>query len=358
MNQMHNYLKLSILVSLFSLPICLQAQDNSLAQLEADAAKDSVSLSPTFSVDFTGEIQSDFKRAKFASLLELGACIPLSRNVSIELSSVSFATTHESPLIDDLQGFSNLDADNLPFALSVAGVSWNFHKYHTLFAGLRRVDEDYFCSDVLSLFTNSSCGGFPTITANYDIASYPVAALGIHYMYDRENYTIQASVYNGRGYNKFTGRENMFRFCPDGDGIFALLQGEYRYNGSSYFLGGSLHYGDLYGEATRKARPVVWAYAEQSVTDALSLVAAYSHAFSSDNACLNFCGIGGKYAFKRVDLGLFSDYTRIEGVDEWATEVTCNIQCNRHISLQPAIHVITTGGKTNCVGIMRLAFSL
>ena len=118
MNQMHNYLKLSILVSLFSLPICLQAQDNSLAQLEADAAKDSVSLSPTFSVDFTGEIQSDFKRAKFASLLELGACIPLSRNVSIELSSVSFATTHESPLIDDLQGFSNLDADNLPFALS------------------------------------------------------------------------------------------------------------------------------------------------------------------------------------------------------------------------------------------------
>lgn len=75
MNQMHNYLKLSILVSLFSLPICLQAQDNSLAQLEADAAKDSVSLSPTFSVDFTGEIQSDFKRAKFASLLELGACI-------------------------------------------------------------------------------------------------------------------------------------------------------------------------------------------------------------------------------------------------------------------------------------------
>ena len=39
MNQMHNYLKLSILVSLFSLPICLQAQDNSLAQLEADAAE-------------------------------------------------------------------------------------------------------------------------------------------------------------------------------------------------------------------------------------------------------------------------------------------------------------------------------
>ena len=130
------------------------------------------------------------------------------------------------------------------------------------------------------------------------------------------------------------------------------------FNGSSYFLGGSLHYGDLYGEATRKARPVVWAYAEQSVTDALSLVAAYSHAFSSDNACRNFCGIGGKYAIKRVELGLFSDYTRIEGVDEWATEVTCNIQCNKHISLQPAIHVITTGGKTNCVGIMRLAFSL
>ncbi len=358
MNHLNKSLKLSTIAIILSLPLSLHTQDIVKPGEEVETAKDSESLRPSFSVDFTGEIQSDFKRVKFASLLELGACIPLSRNVSIELSSVSFATTREAPLIDDLQCFSNLDADNLPFALSLAGVSWNFHEYHTLFAGLRRVDEDYFCSDVLSLFTNSSCGGFPTITANYDIASYPVAALGIHYMYDRENYTIQASVYNGRGYNKFTGRENMFRFCPDGDGIFALLQGEYRYNSSSYFLGGSLHYGNLYGTASRRVRPVVWAYAEQAVTDALSLVAAYSHAFSSDNACRNFCGIGGKYAFKRVDLGLFSDYTRIEGVDEWATEVTCNIQCNKHISVQPAIHVITTGGKTNCIGMMRMAFSL
>ncbi|MGN0236869.1 MAG: hypothetical protein ACI4AK_02095 [Lepagella sp.] len=358
MNHPNNFLKLSIIAIILSLPLSLQAQDSVKPVETADAANDSVSLRPSFSVDFTGEIQSDFKRVKFASLLELGACIPLSRNVSIELSSVSFATTREAPLIEDLQVFSNLDADNLPFTLSVAGVLWNFHDYHTLFAGLRRVDEDYFCSDVLSLFTNSSCGGFPTITANYDIASYPVAGLGIHYMYDRDAYTIQASVYNGRGYNKFTGRENMFRFCPEDDGIFALLQGEYRYKGSSYFLGGSLHYGDLYSTASRRVRPVVWAYAEQAVTDALSLVAAYSHAFSSDNVCRNFCGIGGKYAFKRVDLGLFSDYTRIEGVDEWATEITCNIQCTKHISLQPAIHVITTGGKTNCVGLMRMAFSL
>ena len=152
------------------------------------SVSDSLSHHPSFSVEYTGEVQSDFKHAKFVNLLQLGAEIPLSRSVSLNLSSVSVATTDEEPLVENLQGYSNIDAENLPFALAVAGLSWQVSDRHSLFAGIRRVDEDYFCSDVLSLFTASTCGGFPTITANHDIPAYPASALGLHYAFEKEHF--------------------------------------------------------------------------------------------------------------------------------------------------------------------------
>ena len=48
-----------------------------------------------------------------------------------------------------------------------------------------------------SLFTNSSCGGFPTLTYNYYVPTFPFAAMGLHYKYDYKDITFQASLYNG-----------------------------------------------------------------------------------------------------------------------------------------------------------------
>ena len=319
---------------------------------------DSTSMKPSFHADYTGEVQTNFKRAKLASALELRAELPVNRHLTVCLRSVSYVTTDENPFIDDLQGFSNIDSDNLAFALAVAGLSWQIDSSNSLFAGIRRIDEDYFCSDVLSLFTNSSCGGFPTIFANYDIATYPKASLGIHYAYDSDAFGFQASVYNGLGHNKLRGGGNAFRFCPKSDGICVLAQAEWRRCGSSYFLGGSLHYNDLCVDAPRHVRPVVWAYAEQKVSDRLSLVGAYSHAFSCDVACCDFAGVGGKYDVGCASLGMFSDYTRVDGTSEWATELTCNFQLGPVFSLQPVFHVITTGGNTRCIGVLRLGVSI
>ena len=320
---------------------------------------DSVSLKPSFHADYTGEMQTNFKHVKLASALELGAEIPLNRHLTVELHSVSYVTTDENPLINDLQGFSNIDTDNLAFAFAVAGLSWRINGSNTLFAGIRRIDEDYFCSDVLSLFTNSSCGGFPTIFANYDIATYPKASLGMHYAYDSDAFGFQASIDNGLGHNKLRGGGNTFRFCPKSDGVCALAQAVWHRRGSNYFLGGSLHYNDHCSDASREhVRPVVWTYAEQKVSNRLSLVAAYSHAFTCDVACCDFAGIGGKYDFSRASLGLFSDYTRVDGTSEWATELTCNFQLGSVLSLQPVFHLITTGGNTRCVGVLRLGVSI
>lgn len=312
----------------------------------------------TFGLEYTGELQTDFKRAKMANLLQLNAEIPFAKKFSFNVSSVSVASTDTEPLIEDLQGYSNIDAQNIPFALSVAGFSWNINEHHSLFAGIRRMDEDYFCSEVLSLFTNSSAGVFPTISANYDIATYPCASLGIHYIYNKENLTFQSSLYNGTGNYRFSGRENVFRICPKTDGVFALAQTEYRFKGSRYYLGASLHCSDLRQTGRQNLRPTVWGYAEQALPAGFTLLAAYSHAFTNNNDCRNYCAVGGKYTYKKAEFGICSDYTRISGVNEFATEFTGCIALTEYLSLQPAMHLVTTDGRTKCIGMLRTTVSL
>jgi porin len=262
-------------------------------------------------------------------------------------------------LANDLQGYSNIDAENSPFALSVAGFTWCMNEHHSLFAGIRRVDEDYFCSDALSLFTNSSCGNFPTLSSNHDLATYPLAAMSIHYAYDNERFGAKASLYNGTGHQRFAGCENVFRICPHSDGISALGQIEYRHHGSQYFVGASLHEGKMEGENTqREICSTTWVHAEQALSPNLTLLASYAHVFSNEHPCRNFCGVGGRYVYKNTDWGIYSDYTRMDKVDEWATELTCNLICNANLSVQPVLHIITTDKHTKCVGMLRLNIGL
>lgn len=313
---------------------------------------DSTSLRPTFGVDYTGEVQTDFKRARLANLLELHADISLSRKFSVQLSSISTWSNYNDQILIDLQGFSNIDTYfDIPFALSVAGITWQINDHHSLFAGIRRTDEDYFCSDAFGFFSNSSCGIFPTISWNAPIGVFPNAAMGIHYKYDKENLCLQASVYNGEGNYRFEGRYNVFRICPHSNGIFALGQAEYRHRGSHYFLGASVH-------THPKVLPTIWAHAEQALTSKLTLLAAYGHAFASDNLCDDFYGLGGKYSLKRAEFGVFTDYTRILDIDEWATEFIFSYQLTNFLAVKPILHVINTEGETNCVGLLRVEIGI
>lgn len=321
--------------------------DATLQSQEAGSA----SWRPSFGFDYCGEVQTDLKRVRVANLLELHADVPLSRKLSVQLASLSTYASDDRLLADDLQGYSNIDADNIPFALTVAGFTWQFKEHHSLFAGIRRMDEDYFCSDGLAFFTNSSCGIFPIVSSNYGVATYPDAALGIHYAYDNEKLCLQASLYNGAGNHRFTGRNNVFRFCPESDGIFALGQAEYRYRGSRYFLGASMH-------TEPDVRPTVWTHAEQVLLPNLTLLAAYGHAFGNNNACNDFCGAGAIYTLKSTGFGVFTDYARIDGIDEWATELLCNLTLTSYLSVNPVLHVITTDGTTKCIGMLRVNISI
>lgn len=318
---------------------------------------DSLQWMPEWDAELTTEQQvTTAGHYNCANLLRLRASLPIAGGLSVDVGSLSTFMTAKESIGDDLQTFSNLDAPRIPFALSVCGVNWNAGDRHSLFVGIRNMNEDYFCSPVTSLFTGSSCGIFPTISANFTIANYPEASMGVHYRFEKktktsvsDTFVFQGSLYNGLGSHHFSGRDNVFRFCPKDDGLFGLAEASYSRRGSSYFVGTAVYWDSrsLYNirgveACCRGVSLSPWIYAEQRITDRLSLIAGYSHAFGREAACRDFAGLGGRYAWERAELGLFTDYANFAEGSEWATELTCKIDLTSHLFLQPTVHLIAT----------------
>lgn len=314
-------------------------------------------MAQTVELEYTGELQTDFDgKYNFVNQLHLSLNKNVSKTVSLKLSTISTAKTGDH-IIDDIQGFSNIEADNMPLAVAVAGVTWSINESNSLFAGIRRIDEDYFTSDVTGLFTNSSCGIYPTLSSNYPVATFPDAAMGIHYAHMTEQWGIQASVYNGTAHHRFSGAENVFRVCPGSDGVFTLAQGEFHGSNGDYFAGAAMHYGKLNDLDGRKACTTAWAYGEQHVSPTMSIIAGYSHAFGKNALCSDFAGVGAMWHKDKVQAGIFSDVASFTDVNEWATELTCRYDLNEHISLQPAFHFIHSDNN-KVAALMRVSINL
>ena len=124
---------------------------------------------------FSGELATELhwnmkKKVNWTNQLRLNLSIPLWNGAgSIEASTLHMLRTNET-IIDDWQGFSNIEEENTPAAIAVLGYMHQWERAH-LFFGVRNVNEDFFTSDVTSLFFNGSCGIFPTIAASYPIAN-------------------------------------------------------------------------------------------------------------------------------------------------------------------------------------------
>lgn len=312
----------------------------------------------TASMEYTGELQTDFNgKFNFVNMLRLDGSVHLGKSVTASLATISTVKTRNN-ILDDLQGFSNIEADNMPLAIAVAGLTWKINDCNSVFAGIRRIDEDYFTSDVTSLFTHSSCGIYPTLSCNYPVATFPDAAMGLHFLHNSERWTVQASVYNGTAHHRFTGRDNVFRICPSSDGVLTMAQASYHTSQGGYFAGAALHYGDLEDTAQRKARTTLWASGEQQVGNQVSLFAAYSHALASDSQCRDFAGAGVRWTHRKVQVGLFTNYAHFGNINEWTTELTCKWQINDHIYLQPALHYIVNKKDSKAAGLLRMGIEL
>ena len=134
-----------------------------------------------FHGEYTTEWQWDMnKKTNWVNLLRLNLNIPLCKDKgTLEATTIHVAKTSET-IVKDWQTFSNIEEDNRFAAIAVLGYIHEWNTGH-LFLGVRNVNEDFFTSDITSLFTNSSCGIFPTISASYPIANYPLSGLTIYF---------------------------------------------------------------------------------------------------------------------------------------------------------------------------------
>lgn len=307
-----------------------------------------------FSLRYDGELQCNFKDgSNFLNLLRLNGSYAFSDNIKLCISTLSIAKSNDY-IMDDLQVFSNLEAeDGIPLTFAVAGIEASLPTSsgeHTAFFGIRNTGEDYFASDVTSFFVNSSCGIFPVISANFPIATYPFGAMCLHYSYGSEHWGAKATIYNGEGRYKLTGRENIFRINPKNDGIFCMAQGEYKSKGSSYFLGGSLY----------KSSPTLWSYCEQQLCKQhnLKAIASFGHSFDEETLCRNFIGIGATMCIGNIETGFFSDYADMGEHHEYATELSVKVPLTSHLSVQPALHYINGTTATGFIGLIRLGVEI
>ncbi len=310
---------------------------------------------------YAGELQSDFRDWNWVNMLRLEFSQPLVSRFRLDIATISIARTREGRLIDDLQGFSNIEEEDTPLAPAVACVTWSRGRSQ-LSVGIRNVNEDYFTSPVTSFFTNSSCGLFPTVSANYPIANYPLASLGIHYVFQTERWEFQASVYNGQGYDSFTGRSSVFRFRPAADGLCGIASTAYRNHGSSYHLGGVLYGSAPCREGQTKTREVsgaIWGYAEQRVTQDLYLLVQCSVSLPENTAwCRMYAGAGVHMQIGKVQIGAFTNRALFRGIAEQTAELTCRAALSPHVSLQPALHLIGNGTALRSIALLRLGIEL
>lgn len=329
---------------------------------------------PHIGLEYTAEMQTDFNnRYNWVNLLRLDFSQPAGKHLALQVSTISIAKTRQERLAHDWQTFSNIEEQNLTLAISVAGITWKEGR-SSLFLGIRNLNEDYFTTPVTSVFTNSSCGIFPTLSANVPIANYPLSSTGIHYVFNSDTWQIQASCYNGQGYNRFTGRENVFRFCPSSDGVFGITSILYTFHGSNYLLGSSLHWGLPIPDEKSSNEPIpsastpteirkrvtssLWGYAEQQLGPSLHALLQYAISPSPGSRCKQYAGIGLVWHNPKFEAGIFSDCARFVQGDEWATEATVRIACTEKVSIQPVFHLITNTSSTYCIGAIRLCYTL
>lgn len=320
-------------------------------------------------LEYATEMQTDFKRGiNWVNMLRASLSLPLSQRLSVEAATISIAETRAEPLLADLQTFSNIEETNLPLAFALLGVKWEWGR-SACFIGIRNMNEDYFASPCTSLFTNSSCGIVPTLSYNFPLPNYPVAAVGLDYKWTTERWQVEGSLYNGMAHNRFTGRENVFRFCPSSDGVVGIASVSYRPNESCYYLGNALYYGVLGHDAESSEEPapamekkqatwVGWAYAEQQLGQAdWWLLVHASVCPQVASGCRTFAGAGLVTHWRKTEAGCWVDYAHFTGSYEWAAELTWKIPCLKQGYVQPALHFIRNPELRGVAGLLRFGYA-
>lgn len=310
------------------------------------------------------------KKTNWVNQLRLDLSIPFGNGKdSFEAATLHVAKTDDT-IIDDWQGFSNIEADNMFAAIAILGFMHEW-KSGRVFLGVRNVNEDFFTSDVTSLFLNGSEGIFPTIAASYPIANYPFSGLTVYFDVTKGAWTFRNSLYNGVGYNGWKHRDNPFIVRPKKDGIFNISQLEYSHGGGRYFAGAAFHNRqfpiDEEGEmasaedSRRHTTCAWWIHGEQTVWTAadrsIACMAQYSENTSHDNGCCRYAEVGCAYTDSSNECGLSAQYARFNQGTERSVELTWRRQINKTIALQPSFQYVNNDNGDFAVLCARMSVS-
>lgn len=331
----------------------------------------SLSHAQIFSGEYTTEWQLDMKKnTNWMNLLRLHLDIPLWEGRGmLQASTIHIAKTDES-VANDWQIFSNIEEENDFAAIAVLGYMHNWKAGH-LFVGVRNAGEDFFTSSVTSLFINSSCGMFPTISASYPIANYPRSGLTVYFDVNLSGWVFRNSLYNGVAYDGWNAKDNPFIVRPARDGIFDISQLEYSHKGGRYFAGVAVHTRHYpVGEdgtmapadaSCRQASCAWWVYGEQKVWTSgdrdICCMAQYSENTCRTNGCRRYAETGCAYHDSNNECGVSGQYARFYQGTECSVEVTWKRKINKAMALQPSFQYITNGDGNFTVLSARLYYS-
>ena len=322
------------------------------------------------SLSYDSEWQTDFHdSANWVNLFTTKARINICHGLSAGIGTVSTCKTRQNGLISDLLTYSNIEEENIPLAFNRFGICYGREKWY-VFVGVGNVNDAFFVTPVTSIFTNSSCGIFPTISCNFGIANFPDAAMGVESRYESGDISVCSALYNGKGYHRFGGRDCVFRIRPSSDGIFNINAVNYSRNGNNYNMGIGIYHGYADGYETfaqeplpaeisekRTAQIFYWLYAEQKITSNTYLIGQFSQCPAIECGCRNFYGVGVAYRARKYDVALYSCYAGFSDSHEWASELTFKYNLLPDISLQPSLHYIRNTTFRGAVGLLRIGFT-
>lgn len=326
-----------------------------------------------FSAEYTGDFQTNFKKERidengdkipsvnYSNWLKLFYGYNFNKNISVQVGTLLSAQVNKcSNLLGEYQNISSIADADFIFVLNRAGIQWQMSEgKHKLFFGINCINRDYFTSDVISHFTNSSHGFFPPMDTNYLAPNEPRSAFGIHYGFSTSSFTFNATVANGIAYKKFNGRENFFRICPKDDGVLAMAQLAYTHKESEYVVGAITRFGGIQIPSNKyKTNAAIWAYTDQKITESLRLSCGYSFAFPRPIECKHFAFLGGKFDYKRCEFGLMTSFAWFSFGKESSTEINCKTTINKYLYIQPALHFVKNDDSKGLGALVRIGVTI
>ncbi|MDR0232478.1 MAG: carbohydrate porin [Dysgonamonadaceae bacterium] len=328
-----------------------------------------------FELFYTAELQSNFSNGKYnwVNLIEPHLGYKPWKNGSFDIETQTIYKTYKNRIANDLQVFSNIDEEIMALNISFGGYTHTFDKI-LIFGGLRNVNFDYFTHEYTSVFTNSSCGIYPTISENYPLPNYPLSAMCIHgEVKFTDALKLKTSFYNGISRKLFNDEKySILAINPNRDGIFNMTElgysnnKKYAYYGLGIATHTSLTSYTNDGESVTRFDYSLWSSVEQSFYHSgkkeIGLLAQASFSPEDRSLCSQYYGLGtiwkGFLPAKKATnhIGVFANYAKFGEETEKFIEITCRYGILDNLSIQPVFDYILTGNEVNCIGMIRVNY--